>query len=749
MVEPRRTDLRDGKLSDLEAKLLAAAVGQRLFNKKPEPVQLGRYRLIERLGQGGMGVVFRAYDAQLRRDVAVKLLHAGRGATGPEQHARLRREALALGRLSHPNVVQVFEVGEEGEHVYVAMELVRGITLRTWMERQRGVAEVVAMALQVGRGLAAAHAAGIVHRDLKPENVLVGEDGRARVVDFGLARAMVEGVPGEGSSGLEQPLTRSGTLLGTPAFMAPEQLRDPTRADARSDQFSFCVMMYEALYGERPFVDRSATEAGAVRAAPANTTVPARLRAVLVRGMRVDPGERWPTMNELLAAIAANDGTRGAGALRWLVGGAVLAVVVGAGVFAWRANERVRVAEERLADAERRLAAAPEPEVAPVVAVGTELTVPLRFTGPEPGPWTEVEPSAVRGDPGGRALVVDAIDDAAMVAWSFELRDERLVVEVDVRPECLAAGNRFAVRATRVDAAEIGLVVAGERREAATLQMQCGAEVRAIGSLRADGSHAPVTLRLAVGAGALGCGARDELGRPLADVTTTVGGGWSSGPLRLELRGDARGDPGCARVQVSRVGASGVGMQPPLEASVQRRAIGSLVDGDPYAVVEALVDVEAPRARLWRGVSLIRLGRWKEALPLLRQALADPAADGEMQRFLRGDPRGLAPALRQMLGEAEYLELFARTWSSALEGWSPEAPGVLLAETGGLAGQCVGRTCAALLRARGRALTAMQEWDEARRTLEAALTAAGEDADGRALASKILVDLTMLPPTGR
>ena len=745
-MEPRRPDLRDGKLSDLEAKLLAAAVGQRLFNKKPEPVQLGRYRLIERLGQGGMGVVFRAYDAQLRRDVAVKLLHAGRGAAGPEQHARLRREALALGRLSHPNVVQVFEVGEEGEHVYVAMELVRGITLRTWMERQRGVAEVVEMALQVGRGLAAAHAAGIVHRDLKPENVLVGEDGRARVVDFGLARAMSEGVPGEASSGLEQPLTRSGTLLGTPAFMAPEQLRDPTRADARSDQFSFCVMMYEALYGERPFVDKSATEAGAVRAAPAHTTVPAGLRAVLIRGMRVDPGERWPAMNELLAAIAANDGTRRAGALRWLVGGAVLAVVVGAGVFAWRANERVRTAEQRLADAERRLAAVPEPVTPPVIEVGTELTIPLSFTGADAGPWVEVEPSAVRGDRTGRALVVDMIEDAAMVAWAVLLAEERLVVEVDVAPACLAAGNRFVVRAAGASDAEIGLLVAGERREAATLQMQCGAEVRAIGALRVDGSHAPVTLRMAVADGDLACGARDELGRPLADVTTRVADGWSRGPLRLELRGDARGDPGCARVQVSRVGASGVRMQPAPGESVQRQAIGALVDGDPHAVVQALVDVEAPRARLWRGVSLIRLGRWKEALPLLRQALADPAADGEMQRFLRDDPRGLAPALRQMLGEAEYLELFARTWLPALDGWSAAASGVLLAETGGLAGQCVGRTCAALLRARGRALTAIHAWEEARRTLEAALTAAGEDADGRALASKILVDLTMLPP---
>jgi serine/threonine protein kinase len=305
-VDPRRPDPRTGAMTELEAKLLAAGVAKRLFNKQADPVELGRYRVLERLGQGGMGVVFRAHDPQLRRDVALKLLHA-RGGVGREQQARLRREALALGRLSHPNVVQVFEVGEVDEHMFVVMELVRGTTLRAWLgERVRGVAEVVAIAGQVGRGLAAAHAAGIVHRDLKPENVLVGEDGRARVVDFGLARAMDGGAAvGVPAGSLEQPLTNTGTLLGTPAFMAPEQVRDPTRADARSDQFSFCVLMYEALYGERPFVERGGAEVGEIRAAPAGSTVPAQLRAALLRGLRGEPAARWPTMEALIAAIEA------------------------------------------------------------------------------------------------------------------------------------------------------------------------------------------------------------------------------------------------------------------------------------------------------------------------------------------------------------------------------------------------------------------------------------------------------------
>ncbi|MBL9100744.1 MAG: protein kinase [Myxococcales bacterium] len=292
---------RPGALSDLEAKLIAAAVARRLFDRPADPVQLGRYRLQERLGQGGMGVVFRAHDPQLRRDVAVKLLHTARTA-GParEQHARLRREALALGRVSHPNIVQVYEVGEDGDHVFVVMEYVRGVTMRAWLAQQpRTPAEILGVALQVGRGLAAAHAAGIIHRDLKPENVLVGADGRARVVDFGLARAVAAPV-GDTAGSLAAPLTRTGTVLGTPAFMAPEQVEDPARADARADQFSYCVLVYEALHGERPYADLGAA---AVRPAPPDRPVDPAVRAVLLRGLQRDPGDRWDSMDALLAAL--------------------------------------------------------------------------------------------------------------------------------------------------------------------------------------------------------------------------------------------------------------------------------------------------------------------------------------------------------------------------------------------------------------------------------------------------------------
>ena len=747
-------DPRDGKLSDLEAKLLAAAVGQKLFNKKPEPVELGRYRLLERLGQGGMGVVFRAHDAQLRRDVALKLLHAARGGSGREQHARLRREALALGRLSHPNVVQVYEVGEEGEHVYVVMELVRGTTLRGWLDTRRSVSEVVAMGLQIGRGLAAAHAAGVVHRDLKPENVLVGADGRARVVDFGLARAL-EGVAGEVPAGtMEQPLTRTGTLLGTPAFMAPEQLRDPTRADARSDQFSYCVLMYEALYGERPFIDRTATEAGTIRAAPIDTPVPAALRAVIVRGLSQEPGDRWPSMEALLTAIEASPRRTGKGVLAWIGGAVALVVIGGAVVVADQADVRARaLAQELVAlktEVAARAAEAPRPEPAPVALPGPLLAIPLRFTGPGAGPWTELEPSVVRGDPTGRGLAIDGFTGAASVAWALESTAERVVVELDVAPRCMAAGTRFTLGLTRGGTAEIGLGVVGATRADATLQLHCGEAVPvAVGRLRADASHPPITVQVDVDAAGstLACRVRDESARAIVEARTGVRG-WAAGPLRLALGSDGAADPGCAGVAVGRVAVVGARLAPAPEVPAHTRALGSLVDGDPYAAEQVLIDVTAPRARLWRALALIRLGRWKEAAPQLRQALEDPAIDVELQRWLRGDPRGLAPVLRQLLGETAYLELFARTWLRAAEGWSADAVGVLLGETGGLVEQCAGEVCAPLLRARGRALAGLGDAAEAKRTLEAALAAAGTSADGRALASQILVDLTLLEPRG-
>ncbi len=290
-----------------------------LFNEPPR--RFGRYVELDVLGRGGMGVVLECYDEELDRRVAVKKL-VDPDPTGLHG-ARLRREAQSLAKLAHANVVQVYEVGEDEGQLFVAMELVKGRTLRYWQsegESPRPWTECVEVYLQAGRGLAAAHAQGLVHRDFKPSNAILDEEGRTRVLDFGLARRADESgaapcrsdrpartnpqpaVPLEGS------LTQTGAVLGTPAYMPPEQI-EGKEADARSDQFSFCISLYEALYGERPYEGSTlpalmvAMTTGDVRPAPAGSTVPVALRKVLLRGLAFDPDKRWPSMESLLDAL--------------------------------------------------------------------------------------------------------------------------------------------------------------------------------------------------------------------------------------------------------------------------------------------------------------------------------------------------------------------------------------------------------------------------------------------------------------
>ncbi|MDC0720798.1 serine/threonine-protein kinase [Nannocystis bainbridge] len=285
-----------------------------------EPRRIGRFALLRRLGAGTMGVVYAAYDPQLDRKVAVKLLkRSDGGETSTRWQDRLLREAQALAKLSHPNVVQIHEVGFHGDEVFVAMEFVTGMTLRTWLsEQRRSWREVAAVFAQAARGLAAAHAAGLVHRDVKPDNILVGDDGRVRVVDFGLVRF---GDEDDEEHTDEVPLARahatrtaSGILLGTPAYMSPEQFRGRP-ADALSDQFSLCVALYEALHGERPFAGETADEvAHAVvrgQLAPRlERPVPAWLQRLVLRGLAHDPGARWPGLDALAAELARDHGRR-------------------------------------------------------------------------------------------------------------------------------------------------------------------------------------------------------------------------------------------------------------------------------------------------------------------------------------------------------------------------------------------------------------------------------------------------------
>jgi tetratricopeptide (TPR) repeat protein len=268
---------------------------------------VGRYVVLDRIGVGGMGVVYAAFDPELDRRVALKLL---RKLTASAAVARLRllREAQTLARLSHPNVVTVHDLGAFCDQIFVAMELVDGWTLRSWVsERAPTVAEVLRAFLAAGRGLAAAHAAGIVHRDFKPENVLVGRDGRIRVTDFGLAREVAAPADAAAPAPTTEPaapaaaLTATGSVLGTPRYMAPEQ-RAGAPADARSDQYSYCVALWEALYGTLLTDDPAAT--GDPIPTAKGPPAPAHVRRVLVRGLDEDPAARWPGMDALLAALA-------------------------------------------------------------------------------------------------------------------------------------------------------------------------------------------------------------------------------------------------------------------------------------------------------------------------------------------------------------------------------------------------------------------------------------------------------------
>ncbi len=327
---------------------------------------VGRYVVLGPVGAGGMGVVYSAYDPQLDRKVALKLMHADerRKVSVEELKLRLMREAQAMARLSHPHVLPIYDVGTFGagaqEQVFVALEFVEGGSLREWLRTRRHWREVLELFLRAGEGLAAAHAAGLVHRDFKPDNVLVSPDGRVRVTDFGLAALVSDDEPSLTPSprpprlalpvppeltpdrplSLDHPLTVTGTLLGTPAYMAPELLYG--RPDTRSDQFAFCVSLYEALYGARPFAGENvvalarAANLGQVAPPPEGAAVPGWLRRVLVKGLSGTPSSRYPTMNALLSALRTRPRRRRALVAAGVAAG--LLVVGGLGVREVRAQ---------------------------------------------------------------------------------------------------------------------------------------------------------------------------------------------------------------------------------------------------------------------------------------------------------------------------------------------------------------------------------------------------------------------------
>ncbi len=331
----------------------AAAQRKPAGDAEPAGKKIGPYTVLRTLGQGAMGTVYAAYDPKLDRQVAIKVLRASLEG-GSKAQARLVREAQALARVAHPNVVAVHEVGERQGEIYIVMEFVRGETLRQWIRaKPRRWREVVDIYAQAGRGLAAAHAAGVIHRDFKPDNVMLGGDGRVRVMDFGLARTAGPGAALADPSEISvrsnsypiasSTLTAVGAVLGTPAYMAPEQCYGG-EVDACTDQFAFGVALFEALFGARPFAGKNlrelmnAIKRGQVVDVP-RRKVPTWLRRITMRALLVDPAARWPSMDALLGAIERGQRRARVGRVAAVVGAVSIAI---AGGFAAVTADRMR-----------------------------------------------------------------------------------------------------------------------------------------------------------------------------------------------------------------------------------------------------------------------------------------------------------------------------------------------------------------------------------------------------------------------
>jgi tetratricopeptide (TPR) repeat protein len=335
----------------------AALFGESLSSGQFPPIQVDRYQLISKAGSGGLGTVWKAHDPKLDREVAIKLLRRDRLRTGERARKQLMAEAALMARIAHPNVVRVYDVGEavvdfgpsvndDKSQLFIVMEFVDGKTLRRWQaEGPHGVAEVLAVYSQAAAGLIAAHEANLVHGDFKPDNVLIDDRGRVLVTDFAVTRNIVRDRVEYELSTLESPSESernrvresvlAAVIVGTPAYMSPEQL-DGEVPDARSDQFGFCVALWEAVTGDRPFPGRTfAALREAIAAGPPPFPAgvgSARLRSVLAQGLAENPEDRHPSLQALLAELGRLDRPRmprlaAVGGLMVVAGLGVLVVV--------------------------------------------------------------------------------------------------------------------------------------------------------------------------------------------------------------------------------------------------------------------------------------------------------------------------------------------------------------------------------------------------------------------------------------
>ena len=383
-----------------ECRTVLAEVAQSLEPSRPSAAEGGglriaRYGVLEPLGAGAWGVVYKAFDPNLRRTVALKVLRRDPDTSSNDPNARVLREAQAMAQLSHPNVVPVYDAGVHESSVYIVMEYVDGKTLAEWLAADRGLEEILRVFLAAGQGLAAAHDRGLVHRDFKPENVLVSSSGIAKVTDFGLARMAAVPAQDPKLDGSEPLTTQTRGLVGTPVYMAPE-LFEGTAADAASDQFSFCVALYAALTGQHPFcADQGIAfaelllrvKSGVCEPVPPERPLPEHVLCALRRGLSPAPEARFASMHKLLAALGPPRLSRKA-ALLMLAGVAALipATLVAVKLVSTPKSVPAPAASVVVTQPVPTAAAPPPPEVVAPAPAHTAPRVPASSSAAKPRP---------------------------------------------------------------------------------------------------------------------------------------------------------------------------------------------------------------------------------------------------------------------------------------------------------------------------------------------------------------------------